>query len=88
MNTNGDIKVYSFDGCHRCEEAERFLVGNAPSLSIVNVTNNLDLQAELINATQQMEMPVVFIGQEVFCGDDANNKNLEEALKRYNANTN
>lgn len=88
MNTNGDIKVYSFDGCHRCEEAERFLVGNAPNLSIVNVTNNLDLQAELINATQQMEMPVVFIGQEVFCGDEASNKNLGDALKRYNGNTN
>jgi len=88
MNTNNDIKVYGIDGCHRCEEAERFVLSKVKNATIVNITNNLDLQAELINATQQMEMPVVFIGQEVFCGDDANNKNLEEALKRYNGNTN
>lgn len=76
-----DVKLFVLDGCHTCESVERVIKEEGVECEIVNVTNNDKLISQLIEATHQMEMPILFIDDLVLCGHNINIKELSGLLK-------
>lgn len=76
-----DIKLFTLEDCPRCESLERWLKENNIDHAHTDVTNNDPLISQLIEATRQMEMPIIFIREHVLCGHEASINNVSKLVK-------
>jgi glutaredoxin len=69
-DTQTDIKVtlYAIPECESCEEVREFLNSKNISFNEKNVSDNIDLQKELLEIANELRVPTTVIGEKVITG--------------------
>lgn len=70
------VKVYSTPTCPYCDMAKQFLRENNVKFEAVDVSKDREAAAEMIEATGQMGVPVIMVGDKHIVGFD------REAIKK------
>lgn len=62
------VTIYSTPTCHYCEEAKTFLTKFNVKYAAIDVSKDLEQRKEMIKKSNQMGVPVITVGKEVFVG--------------------
>jgi len=65
-----NIIIYSTPTCHFCQLAKEFLAENNVSYTEHDVSSDLEKRQEMIEKSDQMGVPVIFVGEEMIVGFD------------------
>lgn len=64
------VTIYSTPTCHFCQAAKTFFGENNVEYTDLNVAEDQEKRAEMIEMTGQMGVPVIKIGDDVIVGFD------------------
>ncbi len=73
------IKIYSTPTCHHCEMAKEYFKEHNISYEEYDVSNDENIQKEMINKSHQMAVPVIDIDGTIIIG--FNRAEIDKALK-------
>lgn len=64
------VTIYSTPACHYCGEAKKFFTAMGVKYTEYDVKENLERRKEMVDRSNQMKVPVICVGDEVFVGFD------------------
>ena len=67
---NKDITIYSTPSCHYCHAAKEFFAKHKIEVTDINVAEDAEARAAMIELTGQMGVPVIKIDDDVLVGFD------------------
>jgi glutaredoxin-like YruB-family protein len=73
-----EVIIYTSDTCHYCHEAKHFFEENNIEYTEKNASQNPDYARELVEKTEQMAVPVIYVGEQMILGFNQNA--LKQAL--------
>jgi glutaredoxin 3 len=65
-----NVTIYSTPTCHYCQMAKAFFKEHGVEYTDFNVAEDLEKRKELVEKSQQMGVPVIFIDGEMVIGFD------------------
>lgn len=67
------IKVYSTPNCQYCDKVKTFLKENNKEYTEINIAEDAEAKAQMIEMTGQMKVPVITVGNYIIVGSDLDN---------------
>ena len=65
-----EITIYSTPNCHHCHAAKEFFAEHKIEVTDINVAEDAEARASMVELTGQMGVPVIKIGDDVLVGFD------------------
>ena len=67
-----NVTIYSTPTCHFCHAAKEFFKENNIAFTDYDVSSDTEKQAEMVQKSGQMGVPVIVVGDETVVGFDEN----------------
>ena len=62
------VKIYSTPTCHFCQLAKEFFAEDSVPFENLDVSTDLNARTEMVEASGQMGVPVIIIGDDLIVG--------------------